>query len=68
MIMIKTVLNLLETRLHISDDTLLNNYKYNSFNMIKRPAVRTGFFSLTLGYGIIKHKWQKEPEVIKVSR
>jgi len=51
-----------ETRLHISDDTLLNNYNYNSFKYDKKGfRLEPGFISLTLGYGTIKHKWQKEP-------
>ena len=39
-----------ETRLHISDDTLLNNYKYNSFEYDKKGfRIAPGFISLTLG-------------------
>ena len=51
-----------ETRLHISDDSVLNNYNYNSFKYDKKGfRVEPGFVSLTLGYGMIKHKWQKYP-------
>ena len=51
-----------ETRLHISDDSVLNNYNYNSFKYDKKGfRVEPGFVSLTLGYGMIKHKWQKDP-------
>jgi len=51
-----------ETRLHISDDSLLNNYKYTSFKYDKKGfRIEPGFISLTLGFGMIKHKWQKEP-------
>jgi hypothetical protein len=51
-----------ETRLHISNDSVLNNYQYNTFKYDKKGfRVEPGFVSLTLGYGMIKHKWQKYP-------
>ncbi|HJS55031.1 MAG TPA: BamA/TamA family outer membrane protein, partial [Chitinophagaceae bacterium] len=51
-----------ETRLHISNDSVVNAYNYNSFEYGDRGfQVAPGFFSLTVGYGISKEQWRKEP-------
>ena len=51
-----------ETRLHISNDTVLNSYNYKSFEYDKKGfGVAPGFFSLTVGYGNSRHEWNKEP-------
>ena len=51
-----------ETRLHITNDSLLNTYNYNSFEYDKKGfGVKPGFFSLTLGYGENRHEWRKDP-------
>ena len=51
-----------ETRLRISNDSVLNSYNYKSFEYDKKGfSVSPGFFSLTLGYGNTRHKWKKDP-------
>ena len=51
-----------ETRLRISNDSVLNNYEYKSFEYDKKGfGVAPGFFSLTVGYGSAKHEWKKFP-------
>jgi len=51
-----------ETRLHIRSDSSINAYQYSSFKYDKQGfGVKPGFFSLTFGYDITKHKWRKEP-------
>ncbi len=51
-----------ETRLHISDDSLLNNYNYKSFENDKKGfSINPGFISIGFGYGITRHKWGKQP-------
>ena len=51
-----------ETRLHISDDSVMNSYEYKSFEYDKKGfGVSPGFFSLTLGWGETRHDWKKIP-------
>ena len=51
-----------ETRLRISDDSVLNTYEYKSFEYDKQGfGVTPGFFSLSLGWGETRHDWKKEP-------
>jgi len=51
-----------ETRLHISDDSLMNTYEYKSFEYDKKGfGMSPGFFSLTLGWGETRHDWKKDP-------
>src|SRR6185436_10750390 len=51
-----------ETRLHISDDSIMNSYEYKSFEYDKKGfGVKPGFVSLTLGWGETLHNWKKEP-------
>ncbi len=51
-----------ETRLHISDDSVVNNYEYKSFEYDKKGlGMSPGFFSLTLGWGETRHEWRKDP-------
>lgn len=51
-----------ETRLRISNDSILNSYEYKSFEYDKKGfGVTPGFFSLTLGWGETRHDWKKEP-------
>jgi hypothetical protein len=51
-----------ETRLRISDDSVLNSYEYKSFEYDKQGfGVSPGFFSLTLGWGKTRHDWKKDP-------
>ncbi|HET9747635.1 MAG TPA: BamA/TamA family outer membrane protein, partial [Chitinophagaceae bacterium] len=51
-----------ETRLRISNDSVLNTYEYESFEYDKKGfGVSPGFFSLTLGWGETRHDWKKEP-------
>ncbi len=51
-----------ETRLHISDDSLMNSYEYKSFEYDKKGfGMSPGFFSLTLGWGETRHEWRKDP-------
>jgi len=51
-----------ETRLHISDDSVMNTYEYKSFEYDKKGfGMSPGFFSLTLGWGETRHDWKKDP-------
>lgn len=51
-----------ETRLHITDDSVLNSYEYKSFEYDKKGfGMSPGFFSLTLGWGETRHDWKKDP-------
>jgi hypothetical protein len=51
-----------ETRLHISDDSVMNAYEYKSFEYDKKGfGMSPGFFSITLGWGETKHDWKKDP-------
>lgn len=51
-----------ETRLHISDDSILNSYEYKSFEYDKKGfGVKPGFFSVTFGWGQTQHDWKKVP-------
>ena len=51
-----------ETRLHISDDSVMNSYEYKSFEYDKKGfGMSPGFFSLALGWGETKQDWKKEP-------
>ena len=51
-----------ETRLHISDDSVMNSYEYKSFEYDKKGlGMSPGFFSLTLGWGETRHEWRKDP-------
>lgn len=51
-----------ETRLHISDDTVLNSYNYKSFEYDDKGfSVKPGLFSLTFGFGKKVEQWRKEP-------
>jgi len=51
-----------ETRLHISDDSVMNAYEYKSFEYDKKGfGMSPGFFSVTLGWGEKRHGWKKEP-------
>jgi hypothetical protein len=51
-----------ETRLHISDDSLMNTYEYKSFEYDRKGfGMSPGFFSLTLGWGETRQGWKKEP-------
>jgi hypothetical protein len=51
-----------ETRLRISDDSVMNSYQYKSFEYDKKGfGVKPGFFSLTLGWDETIHGWKKDP-------
>lgn len=51
-----------ETRLHISNDSALNSYKYESFDYDDKGfKLKPGFFSLTFGFGKKIEQWRKEP-------
>ncbi len=51
-----------ETRLHISDDSVMNSYEYKSFEYDKKGfGMSPGFFSITLGWGEKRHDWKKDP-------
>lgn len=51
-----------ETRLHITNDSVMNSYEYKSFEYDKKGfGIKPGFFSLTFGWGETLHDWKKEP-------
>ena len=51
-----------ETRLHISNDSVLNSYNYKSFDYDdKGISIKPGFLSLTFGFGKKTEQWGKEP-------
>ncbi len=50
-----------ETRLRISDDSLLNNYQYKHFDYDKKGFVFRPGLTIGIGYHIEKEKWRKEP-------
>ena len=51
-----------ETRLHISNDSALNSYKYESFDYDDKGFnIKPGFFSLTFGFGKKVEQWRKDP-------
>jgi Omp85 superfamily domain len=51
-----------ETRLHISNDSVLNSYNYKSYEYDdKGISVKPGFLSLTIGFGKKTEHWRKEP-------
>ena len=51
-----------ETRLRISNDSIMNSYEYKSFEYDKKGfGVKPGFFSLTIGWDETFHGWKKEP-------
>lgn len=51
-----------ETRLHISDDSIMNAYEYKSFEYDKKGfGMSPGFFSVTLGWGETRQDWKKDP-------
>lgn len=51
-----------ETKLHISNDSVLNTYKYKSFEYDDKGfSVKPGLISLTFSFGKKVEKWRKEP-------
>ena len=51
-----------ETRLHISNDSVLNSYNYKSFDYDDKGFnLKPGLISLTLGFGKKTEQWRKEP-------
>lgn len=51
-----------ETKLHISNDSVLNSYQYKSFEYDDKGfSIKPGLFSLTFGFGKKVEKWRKEP-------
>ncbi len=51
-----------ETRLQISNDSLLNSYNYKSFDYDDKGVnIKPGFLSLTFGFGKKTEQWRKEP-------
>jgi hypothetical protein len=57
-----------ETRLHITNDSSLNNYEYKSFEYDKKGfGVKPGFFSLTFGFNQTRNEWRKEPTGVEHS-
>lgn len=55
------------TRVHLSEDTTINSYKYASYKYSKRGLGPNIFYSnddrlfVGLAYSILSHKWRKEP-------
>lgn len=57
-----------ETRLHISNDSVLNTYNYKTFEYDKKGiGISPGFVSLTLDYGDQRHGWKKDPVAVEHS-
>ncbi|HEX7905600.1 MAG TPA: hypothetical protein VF487_17130, partial [Chitinophagaceae bacterium] len=50
-----------ETRIHISKDTVLNNYIYKNFEYDKKGIVLRPGLTIGIGYRIEKQKWRKYP-------
>lgn len=57
-----------ETKMHISKDTAINRYVYNSFEFNKKKITPFIFYNYAdrfhagLGYKLTRHKWRKEPD------
>jgi hypothetical protein len=62
-----------QTRLHVSEDTSINSFRYKSFLYDKKGISPVLSFSnedrlfVGLGYKLLQHKWRKEPFASKQS-